>query len=154
MVSTRPPPPGIAQRRQARGAPIVNEARDTMKLPILPPALAALALSIASLSGCTRDADPAPAAHVDAGAPASQGRASYMDEFNESIRSMSGEHESGVHINRGWGVFNTIKAAPAAEPAASACAASSDASIVGDAGGARRAHARRPNPAAGDSRMS
>lgn len=152
MVSTRKPP-GIAQRRPARGAPIVNEARDTMKLPILPRP-AALALSIASLSGCTRDADPAPAAHVDAGAPASQGRASYMDEFNESIRSMSGEHESGVHINRGWGVFNTIKAAPAAEPAASACAASSDASIVGDAGGARRAHAHRPNPAAGDSRMS
>ncbi|AHI77110.1 putative lipoprotein [Burkholderia thailandensis USAMRU Malaysia  len=132
---------------QALTAHIVKEAHDTMKLPILHHAIPMLALSLASLGGCTRDAESGPVAHIEAGASASTGWPAYMEEFNESIRSMSGEHESGVHINRGWGVFNTIKATPSAEPAASACAAPTGAS-----GAPEQAH--RSVPAATDSRMS
>ncbi|AOJ73466.1 MULTISPECIES: hypothetical protein [Burkholderia] len=89
-----------------------------MKLPIRRlKALLALALSIASLSGCNRDAESMPAANVDAGASASRGWPIYMEEFNESIRSMSGEHKTGVYINRGWGVFNTAKTVPSTDSA-------------------------------------
>ncbi len=88
-----------------------------------------------------------------AAALATRSGPAYMEEFNESIRSMSGEHETGVYINRGWGVFNTIKAAPPAEPVASARIALVDTS---GASAVQRttAQAHRPAPVAADSRMS
>nr|WP_082727594.1 protein BimD [Burkholderia mayonis] len=123
-----------------------------MKLPTLIQILPALALSVASLGGCNRDAEPMPVANANAnaGAPASRGWPAYMEEFNESIRSMSGEHETGVHINRGWGVFNTAKTVPSNDSVPSASAAPTDAS------GTRRtpSHTLRPDAPADNSQIS
>ncbi|MDN7675846.1 protein BimD [Burkholderia oklahomensis] len=121
-----------------------------MKFPILIQVLPALALSVASLGGCNRDAEPMPVANADAGAPASRGWPAYMEEFNESIRSMSGEHETGVHINRGWGVFNTAKSVPSTDSASSSPAAPTDTS------GTHRTPSlvHRPDAPADNSQMS
>ncbi|AJX34838.1 Uncharacterised protein [Burkholderia oklahomensis] len=123
-----------------------------MKFPILIQILPALALSVAGLGGCSREAEPMPVANANAnaGAPASRGWPAYMEEFNESIRSMSGEHETGVHINRGWGVFNTIKAVPSADSASSASAVPDDANRANSASGA---HAHPPDAPVAGSRI-
>ncbi|MGY4730799.1 protein BimD [Burkholderia pyrrocinia] len=83
-----------------------------MKFPILFLTLAGLALSAACLSGCGNHAGDMPAAVTDAASSAACDRAGYMEEFNEIVRSLSGERNDDVQVNRGWGVFNMISVTP------------------------------------------
>lgn len=102
-------------------------------LPILLSALPALALSIASLRVCTRDAERA--------------------RLHGGIQREHPVDERRARDQRVYGVFNTIKAAPPAEPVASPRIALADTS---GASAVQRttAQAHRPAPVAVDSRMS
>ncbi len=82
----------------------------------LPWMLAALVASAVGLSGCKRiapDAARTRAPDVASDASAEPQWPAYMDEFNDTVRSMEGGYNDG-HIKHGWGSFNTIKAAPRA----------------------------------------
>ncbi|WP_323117732.1 hypothetical protein [Burkholderia alba] len=102
-----------------------------MKFPPLLWAIPLLVLSSAGLTGCEPGGDnsrppPTDAASgvgatttpADSGASAVHTEPTYMEEFNDTVRSMSGERNDG-HIKHGWGVFNTIKAPPPARAAVS-----------------------------------
>jgi hypothetical protein len=88
-----------------------REAHDMTTLRVLPGLLAVLVASTLGLSGCERAASGAPDAASAASArppwPA------YMDEFNDTVRSMERGCNDG-HVKHGWGVFDTIKAPPRA----------------------------------------
>ncbi|WDD90401.1 hypothetical protein Bsp3421_000239 (plasmid) [Burkholderia sp. FERM BP-3421] len=80
----------------------------------LPWMLAALVASAVGLGGCERAAPDAarggpPDVASDASATAQ--RPIYMDEFNDTLRSMEGPCNDG-HIQHGWGLFDTIEAPP------------------------------------------
>jgi hypothetical protein len=80
--------------------------------PWMFPARVALVASAIGLSGCERAAPVEPDADAPAvvsDASARPPRPAYLDEFNETIRSMEAERNDG-HVKHGWGIFSTIKA--------------------------------------------